>query len=64
LYSSPNIIKVIKTRRVKWGGHVACMGHIRNSYKIIVGKHEGKRPLGRSTCGWEDNIRVDHKEIG
>jgi hypothetical protein len=63
LYASPNIIRVIKFRRMRWTGHVALMG-IRNVYKILVGKPEGMRPLGRPTRRWEDNIRMDFREIG
>jgi hypothetical protein len=64
LYSSPNIIRMIKSRRVKWTGHVARMGKPRNAYRILVGKPEGKRPLGRSRCRWVDNIKMDLREIG
>jgi hypothetical protein len=46
LYASPNIIKVIKLRRIQWAGHAACTGEMRHAYKILVGKPEGKRPLG------------------
>jgi hypothetical protein len=49
-YSSPSIIRMIKSRRMKWAGHVAQMGEKRNAYRILVGKPEGKRPLGRPTC--------------
>jgi hypothetical protein len=51
LYSSPNIIRTIKSRRMRWAGHVAQMGEARNAYRILVGKPEGKRPLGRPR-GW------------
>jgi hypothetical protein len=64
LCSSPYIIKVIKSRRMRWAGHVVCMGEMRNAYKILVGKHEGKRPLGRPRYMWEDNFEVDLREIG
>jgi hypothetical protein len=60
LYSSPNIVRVIKSRRLRWVGHVACMGEGRGVYRVLVGKPEGKRPLGRPRHRWEDNIR----EIG
>jgi hypothetical protein len=50
LYFSPNIIRIIKLKRLRWAGHVACMGSNRNAYRILVGKPEGKRPLGRKRC--------------
>jgi hypothetical protein len=56
LYSSPSIIRVIKSRRMRWAGHVARMGEKRNAYRILVGKPEGKRPLGRPRRRWVDNI--------
>jgi hypothetical protein len=64
LHVSPNTIRIIKSRRVKWAGLVAGMGEITNTYKILVEKPEGKRPLGQSRCRWEDNIRMDLREIG
>jgi len=64
LYASPNIIKNIKTRRMRWAGHVTHMGELRNAHKIFVGKLEGRRPYGRPRCRWEDNIRMDVREIG
>jgi hypothetical protein len=64
LYCSPSIIRIIKSRRMRWAGHVACMGEKRNAYRILVTKPEGKRPLGRPRRGWEDNIKVDLREIG
>jgi hypothetical protein len=60
LYSSPNIIKIIKLRIV-WEGHVAWVGEMRISYTILVGKPEGKRPLGRPSHRWYDNIKMDLK---
>jgi hypothetical protein len=63
LYSSPRIITTIKSRRVKWAGHVARMGEKRNAYRIWWEIPEGKRPLGRPRHGWEDNIKVDLREI-
>jgi hypothetical protein len=63
LYSSPNIVRVIKSRRVRWVRHVARVGEGRSVYGILVGRFEGKRPLGRSRHGWEDNIKLDLKEI-
>jgi hypothetical protein len=63
-YSSPNIIRMIKSRRMRWAGNVARMGETRNAYRILVGKPEGKRPLGRPRCRWVDNIKMDLEEIG
>jgi hypothetical protein len=64
LYSSPNIIRVIKSRRLRWAGYVACMGDRRGAYRDLVGKPEGRRPLGRPRCRWEDNIKMDLREVG
>jgi hypothetical protein len=64
LYSSPNIVRVIKSRRTRWAGHVARMGEGRGVYRVLVGKLEGKRPLGRPRRRWEDNIKTDHRETG
>jgi hypothetical protein len=64
LYSSPNIIQVIKSRRMRWAGHVTRMGEKRGAYRILVGRPEGRRPLGRPRCGWEDNIKMDLREVG
>jgi hypothetical protein len=64
LYSSPNIIRVIKSRRMRWAGHVARMGEGRGEYRILVGRTEGRRPLGRSRRRWEDNIKMDLQEVG
>jgi hypothetical protein len=58
LYSSPNIILVIKSRRMRWAGHVARMGENRGAYRIMVGKPQGRRPLGRPRHRWEDNIKM------
>jgi hypothetical protein len=64
LYSSPNIVRVIKSRRMRWAGHVARMGEGRGVYRILVGRTEGKRPLGRPRRRWEDNVKMDLREIG
>jgi hypothetical protein len=64
LYSSPNIVRVIKPRRMRWAGHVARMGEGRGVYRVVVGKPEDKRPLGRPRRRWEDNIKLDLREIG
>ncbi|KAJ4451240.1 hypothetical protein ANN_02701 [Periplaneta americana] len=64
LYSSPDIIRNIKSRRLRWAGHVARMGEFRNAYRVLVGRPEGKRPLGRPRRRWEDNIKMDLREVG
>jgi hypothetical protein len=64
LYSSPDIVRQILPRRVRWAGHVACIGEEKKLYEILVGKPEGKSPLGRRLRRWEDGIRVDLWEIG
>jgi hypothetical protein len=64
LYSSPSIIRIIKSRRMRRAGHVARMGERRNVYRLLVGKPEGKRPLGRPRRSWMDNIKKDLLEIG
>ena len=64
LYSSPNIVRVIKSRRMRWAGHVARMGEEREVYMFLVGKPEGRRPLGRPRLRWVDNIRMDLQEVG
>jgi hypothetical protein len=63
LYSSPDIIRQVKSRRMRWAAHVARMGEERKVYKVLVGKPEGRRPLGRPRRGWEDGIRMDLREI-
>ena len=63
-YSSPNIIRVIKTRRMRWMGHVARVGERRGIYRILVGISEGNRLLGRHRRRWEDNIQMDLQEVG
>ena len=64
LYSSPNIVRVIKLRRMRWAGHVARMGERRGVYRILVGKPERKRPLGIPRRRWEDNIKMGLQEVG
>ena len=64
LYCSPNIVRVIKKRRVRWAGHVARMGERRGVYRVLVEKPEGKRPLGRPRRRWEDNIKIELQEVG
>jgi hypothetical protein len=63
LHSSPNIVRVIKSRRMRWVGHVAHMVEGRGAYRVLVGRPEGKRPLGRPRRRWEDNIKMDLREI-
>jgi hypothetical protein len=62
LYSSLNIVRVIKSRRMRWAGHVACMGVGTNVYRVLVRRPKGKRPLGRPRCRWEDNIKIDLRD--
>jgi hypothetical protein len=64
LYSSPDIIRHIKSRRMRWAGHVARMGEGGNVYRVLVGKPEGKKGLGRPRRRWEDGIKMDLREIG
>ena len=64
MYSSPNIVEVIKSRRIKWAEQVASMGERRGVYRVLVGKPEVKRPLGRPRHRWEYNIKMDHQETG
>ena len=64
LFCSPNIVQVIKSRRMRWVGHVAHMGEGRDLYRVLVGKPEGKRALGRPRRRWEDNIKMDLQEVG
>jgi hypothetical protein len=63
LYSLPNIVRVVKSRRMKRAGHVARMGEGRDVHRVLVGKPEGKRPLGRPRRRWEDNIKMDLEEV-
>ena len=64
LYSSPSIVRVIKSRRIRWAGHVGHMGEGRGVYRVLVRKPEGRRPLGRPRLRWEDNIRMNLREVG
>jgi transcription termination factor 2 len=64
LYSSPNVIRVIKSRRMRWAGHVARMGEERGAYRILVGRPGERRPLGRPRRRSEDNIKMDLREVG
>ena len=64
LYSLPNIVRVVKSRRMRWVGHVARMGEGRGVYRVLVGKPEGKEPLGRPRRRWENNIKMDLQEVG
>jgi hypothetical protein len=63
LYSLPSIMRIIKSWRMRWAGHVAQLGEKRNAYRLLVGKPEGKRPLGRARRRWVDNIRMDLGEV-
>ena len=64
LYSLPIIVRVVKSRRMRWAGHVARMGEGRGVHRVLIGKPEGKRPLGRPRRRWEDNIKMDLQEVG
>jgi hypothetical protein len=64
LHSSPNIIRVIKPRRMRWAGHVASIGEKRGAYRILVGILEGRRQLRRPRRRWDNNIKMDHQEVG
>jgi hypothetical protein len=64
LYSSPNIVRVVKPRRMRWAGHVARMGEERGVHRLLVGKPEGKSPLGMPRRRWEDNIKIDLQKVG
>jgi len=63
LYSLPNIVRVVTSRRMRWAGHVARMGEDRDVHRVLVGKPEGKRPLGRPRRRWKDNIKMDLQEV-
>ena len=64
LYSLPNIVRVVKSRIMRWAGHVTSMGEVRDVHKVLIRKPEGKRPLGRPRRRWEDNIKMDLQEVG
>ena len=64
LYPSPNTVRVIKSRRIRWAERVTLMGERRGVYSVLVGKPEGKRSLGRPRRRWEDNIKMDFREVG
>ena len=64
MYSFPNIIRNLKSRRLRWAGHVARKEQFRNEYRVLVGKPGNKRPLGRPRHRWEDNIKMDLREVG
>jgi hypothetical protein len=64
LYSLPNIVRVVKSRQMRWAGHVARMGEDRGVHRVLVGKPGGKRPLGRPRCRWKDNIKMNLQEVG
>jgi hypothetical protein len=64
LYSSPSIIRIIKSRKMRWAGHVARMGEKSNAYRLLVGKPEGRIPLGKARCRWVDSIKMALAEIG
>ena len=64
LYSLPNIMRVVKSRRMRWAGHVVCMGDGRGVHRVLMGKPEGRRPLGRHRCRWKDDIKMDLHEVG
>jgi hypothetical protein len=64
LYSVPNIVRVVKSRRMRWAGHVAGMGEERGVHRVLVGKPEGERPFGRPRRRWEDNIKMDLQKVG
>ena len=64
LYSSPNIVRTLISRRMRWAGHVVCMGEERGLYRVLLGKSEGRRLLGRPRHRWVDSIRMDLHKVG
>ena len=64
MYSIPNKVRVIKSRRLRWAGHVARMDEVRSVFKMLTGKHKGRRPLGRPRLRWQDNMGIDLTELG
>jgi hypothetical protein len=64
MYCSPNIVQVIKLRRMRWAGHVASIGEGKGTHRVLVGKPEGQRPMGKPRCRWGDNIKMDLQEVG
>ena len=64
LYCSPNTVRVIKSRKMRWAGHVARIGERRNVFRVLMGKPEGKKPLERPRRRWEDNIKIDLQDVG
>ena len=64
LYYLPDIVRVVKSRRMRWAGHVARMGEGRGVHRVLIGKPEGKRPLGRPRRRWEDNVKMNLREVG
>jgi hypothetical protein len=64
LYTLSNIVRVVKSRRMRWAGHMARMGEDRGVHRVLVGRLEGKRSLGRPRLRWEDNIKMDLQEVG
>lgn len=63
MYFLPNVLEMIKTENLAWAGDIARIGEVRNTYRMLVGKHQWKRPLDVPLCGWEDNIKTDFTEV-
>ena len=64
LYCLPNILRLVKSKRMRWAGHVARTGEVRDVHRVLVGKPEGKRPLERPRRRWDDNIKMNFQEVG